>query len=320
MKNKSAYTEFVHSLTDYFTFSMVHRKGSLFLLLLLLLLISGFYFLDFMEEKKQYDYSAYLLEIKRFEQILAEENYTGKQERREKNSKSSFNYIDSTEESNGKLFLFDPNTAEEKTLRALGLSSKVIKIIIRYRLKGGQFKKREDFKKMYGLSEEKYHQLESFITLTPDTTYPRIYKNDNLQSKELKITEQVIDINLANQSDFDSLKGIGPAIASSIISYREKLGGFIEKSQLYEVYGIDSLLFERLANRVEVKYNQVNKININNGFGDDLRHPYLAKNLVKLIVNYRKLHGPFKSVEDLKKLALVNEELYSKLAPYLTIE
>jgi DNA uptake protein ComE-like DNA-binding protein len=38
-----------------------------------------------------------------------------------------------------------------------------------------------------------------------------------------------------------------------------------------------------------------------------------------VLVNYRKMHGNFKSVEEIKKLPLINDELYLKLAHYLSV-
>ncbi len=53
---------------------------------------------------------------------------------------------------------------------------------------------------------------------------------------------------------------------------------------------------------------------------EELRsHPYIGFNLARLIIAYRTQHGSFRTVEDVKNIKIVNEELYQKLQPYLTL-
>jgi DNA uptake protein ComE-like DNA-binding protein len=59
------------------------------------------------------------------------------------------------------------------------------------------------------------------------------------------------------------------------------------------------------------------KLNINSLPSYSLRHPYINKQLARLIVAYREQHGVFKSPSDLTKIPLVDEEILRKLAPYL---
>ena len=49
-------------------------------------------------------------------------------------------------------------------------------------------------------------------------------------------------------------------------------------------------------------------------------HPYIDNTVANLILSYRKQHGPFREVDDLRKVALVDGELYRKIAPYLKVE
>ena len=47
-----------------------------------------------------------------------------------------------------------------------------------------------------------------------------------------------------------------------------------------------------------------------------LRHPYISKDLAYEITNYRKMHGGFKSVTELKSISIVNDSLYQKIYLY----
>ncbi len=76
---------------------------------------------------------------------------------------------DSINANNGKeyiLFTFNPNTVDSATLTQLGLSPWAASNVMKYRAKGGKFRKPDDFKKIYGLSPEKFEELKPYITIT----------------------------------------------------------------------------------------------------------------------------------------------------------
>ena len=89
-----------------------------------------------------------------------------------------------------------------------------------------------------------------------------------------------------------NLPGIGPYFAKNIISYREKLGGFIETNQLLEVYAFDSARLETIKSHIIIDSIETRKIKINHDdFKTILRHPYIEYEDVKKIINYRESHG-----------------------------
>lgn len=67
------------------------------------------------------------------------------------------------------MFLFNPNTIPLDSLVLLGFSPKQAQTILNYRNKGGRFRKKEDFAKMYVVSEQKYASLEQWIEIPADT-------------------------------------------------------------------------------------------------------------------------------------------------------
>jgi competence protein ComEA len=60
----------------------------------------------------------------------------------------------------------------------------------------------------------------------------------------------LISINRATAADLDSLPGIGPVIASRIVSYRETNGPFTSISSLTEVSGIGEALMSKIKDLV----------------------------------------------------------------------
>ena len=64
-------------------------------------------------------------------------------------------------------FPFNPNTITQDSLQMLGFSRRQAASIIKYRTKGGKFRVKRDFAKMYVVDSAKYAALEPFILL-PD--------------------------------------------------------------------------------------------------------------------------------------------------------
>lgn len=60
---------------------------------------------------------------------------------------------------------FDPNTADSLTLRRLGLPQWMVSNVLRYRSKGGRFRRAEDFRKIYGLTQQQFDTLRPYIVI-----------------------------------------------------------------------------------------------------------------------------------------------------------
>ena len=130
-----------------------------------------------------------------------------------------------------------------------------------------------------------------------------------------------ININQADSLAFSALNGIGPIFSSRIVRYRNWLGGFHSKEQLLDVYGIDSMLLNHILPHLMVSSSDVKKININTtNFSSLASHPYISKSVANSIIKYRNHHGNFTSLAELKLISLIDEDLFRKIAFYLTIE
>lgn len=216
-------------------------------------------------------------------------------------------------------FHFDPNGLPVESWKRLGLTIRQIRVIKNYESKGGKFFKKEDLRKIYSVSGKDYARLEPYIQITRKSS-DAVFK-DKMNSKVhvSRVSVPVmIEINSADSAQLELLRGIGPAFASRIIRYRNRLGGFYAKEQLREVYGIDSLKYAGLKDQVKADASSVQKININTaGFSDMKRHPYLSYKQMNAIIQYRNQHGKYKSFSDLQHLAILNEEILRKIEPYI---
>jgi len=139
-------------------------------------------------------------------------------------------------------------------------------------------------------------------------------------SNKLKPGETV-ELNTADSATLTRIHGIGPSFARRILAYRKKLGGFINKDQLKEVYGLDSEKYDEINNEVRVDASRVKKLAINTIDFETLRHfPYLSYKQANAVIQYRVQHGNYRSLNDMRDILLLNDEILSKIAPYITFK
>lgn len=211
-------------------------------------------------------------------------------------------------------FMFDPNGLPLEKWVKLGLSEKLAHTIKNYEQKGGSFKTSGDLRKIYGMTDSLFSQLEPYISIK-DTVRQTAAK------KEEKKHEVLLDLNIADTLDLQQLRGIGPSFARRISGYRESLGGFCKKEQLLEVYGMDSTRYSAISGSVFVSGGPFRKININKaGIKEMTGHPYIDFYLAKSIVLQREKNGGFKNIDEIMEAELVYRELFNKISPYLSVE
>lgn len=237
---------------------------------------------------------------------------------------NKFHYLrdrieDSKTSSTVELFAFDPNTLNQAGWQSLGLSPKQAKSIVNYTAKGGKFYKAEDLKRMYTISPEMYAKLLPYVhieNLNPNdkTRYFAFEKKEYLKKAPV-----IVDINTADSAQLDEIKGIGGTFAIRIIKYRERLGGFYKKEQLMEVYGLDSVKFDEIKGQISMSNVPLKTINVNTAVFNDFKgNPYLSFKQINAIIQYRKQHGNYGNVNDLKKIVILNQVTIDKISPYLS--
>ncbi|PHN07190.1 ComEA family DNA-binding protein [Flavilitoribacter nigricans] len=227
-------------------------------------------------------------------------------------------------------FPFDPNAATYRELVRLGLPEKTAATLIRYREKGGTFRKKEDMKKIYGLREQDYQRLEAFITLPlADAAIRSDRFADDLQPEQPARAVPAsyaapapvsIDINQATAEEWQLLYGIGPVLSQRIVRFRDKLGGFVRIEQVAETYGLPDSTFQSIQD--QLRFSPIReRIAINRADARELQaHPYIQWKQANVIVAYRSNHGPFATVADLEKVLALNKEFIQRIAPYIQFD
>ena len=222
---------------------------------------------------------------------------------------------------NHKLFTFDPNKASSEELYSLGLNPKTILNIKKYLKRGGVFKNKNDFKKIYGLSKTDFLLLEPYISINQSTYQFRNTKflcDTCFISKSHPANEiRINSVGLFYLLKFD---GMDTILAFNILKYRKALGGYYCNDQLSEVNGMKKEFFNRLKDMLIINQDSIKKINLNQCSINDLnKHPYLSYNQSNSIINFRIKHGDFKTLSDIKKCDLIDDKTFEKIHPYLDL-
>lgn len=218
------------------------------------------------------------------------------------------------------LFVFDPNTITVSDLERLGFSNKQAKVIDNYRKKGGVFRRKDDFAKMYVVDSSMFSRLLPYISIQPIFDSLQLAVSKSVE--DVKVQEPLlIELNSTDTLELVKIKGIGKSYARRIVAYRNLLGGFVNKQQLLEVWGLNQELFNSVEQNITVDSNLVQTINLNLVEYDDLRkHPYLSDYQAKSIIYFREKQGSFSSVDEIVKNKLVDKVTFEKINNYLTIK
>jgi DNA uptake protein ComE-like DNA-binding protein len=153
---------------------------------------------------------------------------------------------------------------------------------------------------------------------------PTFNPQDTLKKSSSSVVSSRINRIVFSDADSITLQivpGIGAATAGRIVKYRERLGGFHSKDQLTEVFGLKPDVIEAIWEYFDFDSKITRKITINSIEMEDLaKHPYISYQEAKVIIAFRKQHGPFQSKEDLLKVKIFTKEWVNQISPYLQFE
>ncbi len=198
------------------------------------------------------------------------------------------------------LFQFDPNIATLSDFTRLGLTTGQASVILKYRERGGVFRRVEDFKKIYVLPDGFYERVKDYIIIE------RSHEN------------QIVELNGADSLTLLTLPGIGPFYASRILDFRRRTGGFAYPEQLLDIKGMDPERFNGIKNRIIVDSNLIVKREIAALTQNELSsNPYIGHYLARTIVRYLETYKdkPAK-LFNLEKNNVINGELLRILLHY----
>lgn len=221
--------------------------------------------------------------------------------------------------------VFDPNTADSCTLVHLGFKPWQAKNLLKYRAKGGKYRKPEDLKRLYGMTDSMYMTLEPYICIARNTS--RIdsivvdsARIDSVPKWKSMKKDTILNLRTADTTELKMIRGIGSYRAKQIVRYREQLGGFVSVEQIMEAKGMDKVAADSIIPHFVLDSIVIRKLTINQSRPEVLsRHPYLSFEQAKAIYEYRRKHIRIKSAEELKKIKELSQEDIEKLLIYLDL-
>lgn len=282
----------------WFTFTRRERNGVLTLSVILFVLQSFLVYRHFIQP----DIRPAIINKREFNAFNSAETGKNRSEKEMKHNSKSLPVLNSH---------IDPNTFDEAEWIRQGLSPGQAAVVMRWRSSGRVFRKKEDVQQMKFIPPRVYANLAPWISIQAVKDFPSAMQKTF--SRDLK---KSIDLNTADTVLLCDLPFIGPGRARTIWKFRERLGGFYSVDQLKEVKTLPDSVFVIIRPKVEVLSPVYRKIDLNT-LNDSLYHPYFNRSLVRMIIAYRTQNGFYKDPTDIRKLPLVDEDLWRKIAPYI---
>ncbi|SIQ49946.1 Helix-hairpin-helix motif-containing protein [Chryseobacterium sp. RU37D] len=233
---------------------------------------------------------------------------------------------------------FDPNDLNETQWQNLGFTEKQISTILNYKkVVGGKFISKEQFRKCFAVSADKFDELGSYILL-PETN--KEAKTDGFKSFEKKSITIPGRFNPDQFSANDWIKmGFSERQAEAILKYKNYLGGsFVSKEKFKECFIINEENYKKLAPYLVLPEKTPNNYrsfakNFNTEKTKIQYHSFdpnmldfdgwkalgFSDKQAQTIINYRdrNLNGNFKSLEDIQKCFVISTEKFEELKPYI---
>lgn len=235
------------------------------------------------------------------------------------------------------LTAFDPNDLDEKQWQDLGFTEKQISTILNYKkIVGGKFISKEQFRKCYAVSGEKFSELESYILL-PETnkdTKNNDYKSfpNSFNSEKAKIIYHNFD---PNTLDFNGWKSFGfsDKQTQAILNYRDRIlkGSFKNLEDIQKCFVISSEKFSELKPYIKLNPSTIaqntdatktkviqektdfSKTDLNAITFKQLLEFGLDEKSAGMIIGFRKKLGGFVNKEQILTTYNIDKELVQKL-------
>lgn len=224
-----------------------------------------------------------------------------------------------------KIYPFNPNYITDYRGYKLGMSTQEIDRLHLYRSSNKFVNSAEEFQNVTLVSDSLLQKI------APYFKFPEWVKTTNSQksfetnvgelNKTPKVTNVFKDLNTASAQDLKIIYGIGDKLATRIIKFRDRLGGFLIEDQLYDVYGLKPEVAQKVLLKFKVKTKpEIVKINVNTANASEISSlVYINYQVSANIVAYRKQVGEIKSIDELKKIEGFPFDKINRITLYLTL-
>ncbi len=214
---------------------------------------------------------------------------------------------------------FNPNFINDHKGYMLGLSPEELDRLYAHRKNNKWINSVADFKKVTRVSDSLL-QIISPLFKFPDwvTSKTKKYTKHKYSNKSYTQKE---DLNTVTAKQIKEQVNVPDFIAERIVSYRDKIGGFIADIQLEDIHGLYDNQREKIGSHFTVKTSKaIEKVNINVASIDELIEvPYFDFEMALEIRDFIKDKGHISSFKELGKIDGFSLEKIDRIALYLTL-
>lgn len=221
-----------------------------------------------------------------------------------------------------KIFPFNPNFISDYKGYTLGMSPEEIDKLHAFRKLGKFVNSAHEFQKVTKVSDSLLAVISPFFKFPDWVKNTRIKNKDSKKSKAKKESSiQIQDINAVTVNELKTISGIGDKLSARTIKFRDRLNGFLINEQLYDVYGLEIEVANRVLQRFQVlKPPHIKKININVATTSEIAElVYITYPIAKEIVKLRTLNGRIESFNELTLIEGFPSEKLDRIVLYLSL-
>ena len=225
-----------------------------------------------------------------------------------------------------KIYPFNPNYISDYKGYQLGLNVDQIDRLLAYREQKLYVNSSKEFQTITKISDSLLKKISPFFKF-PEWVQKKNNNKNNQQryipNSRINVSEiTTVDINKATLKDFTAIEGLDEYISERIIKYRSKLQGFSFKEQLFEVWGLDEQMANKILSTFSIKNKPIiKKVNINTAsFKEVLSNPYIDYELCIQIFDYKDEVAELQSISEIKNIEGFPIKKYNRIVLYLLAE
>jgi len=207
------------------------------------------------------------------------------------------------------LYPFNPNYMSAYHAYRLGLPKWIPDSIQKRVGRRQYFSSQNEVRRFLGLSDSTWVAIAPYIKLPEFAPVKRKTNTPKLK----------LQLNFANLEQLQQVYGVGPVLAERIVDMRTALGGFLNQSQLDDVWGLQQETIVRLWRMFSLDSVPVIKpTNINTATIDELAaNYYISYGLAARMVAYRSRHGQIDNLHQMAHILEIDSVRIARIALYL---
>lgn len=225
-----------------------------------------------------------------------------------------------------KIYPFNPNYISDYKGYQLGMNVDEIDRLLAQREQRLYVNSAKEFQTITKISDSLLQKISPFFKF-PEWVQKKNNNKNNQQryipNSRINVSEiTTVDINKATLKDFTAIEGVDEYMSERIIKYRSKLQGFSFKEQLFEVWGLDEQMANKILSTFSIKNKPIiKKVNINTAsFKEVLSNPYIDYELCIQIFDYKDEVAELQSISEIKNIEGFPIKKYNRIVLYLLAE